>query len=71
MTSVGSVGHNVAALATLIATAGAGRAEDINDGAQHVPGAGKLGGQLRTSEQAAGALHDLRRARAEAEVRCF
>lgn len=30
-----------------------------------------LGGQFRTSEQAASALNDLRRAQAEAEVRCF
>lgn len=32
---------------------------------------GNLGAQFRTSEQAASALHDLRRAQAEAEVRCF
>lgn len=32
---------------------------------------GNLGSQFRTSEQAAGALNDLRRAQAEAEVRCF
>jgi len=32
---------------------------------------GNLGGQFRTSEQAAGAINDLRRAQAEAEVRCF
>jgi hypothetical protein len=32
---------------------------------------GNLGGQFRTSQQAAGALNDLRRAQAEAEVRCF
>jgi hypothetical protein len=32
---------------------------------------GDLGGQFRTSEQAAGAVNDLRRAQAEAEVRCF
>lgn len=32
---------------------------------------GNLGGQFRTSEQAASALDDLRRAQAEAEVRCF
>ena len=32
---------------------------------------GNLGGQFRTSEQAANALNDLRRAQAEAEVRCF
>ena len=32
---------------------------------------GNLGGQFRSSEQAAGALNDLRRAQAEAEVRCF
>src|SRR5258708_31103664 len=32
---------------------------------------GNLGGQFRTSEQAAGALNDLRRAQAEAEVTCF
>jgi hypothetical protein len=32
---------------------------------------GNLGGQFRTSEQAATALNDLRRAQAEAEVRCF
>jgi hypothetical protein len=30
-----------------------------------------LGGQFRTSEQASSALNDLRRAQAEAEVRCF
>jgi len=32
---------------------------------------GNLGSQFRTSEQAASALNDLRRAQAEAEVRCF
>ena len=32
---------------------------------------GNLGTQFRTSEQAAGALNELRRAQAEAEVRCF
>lgn len=32
---------------------------------------GNLGGQFRTSEQATGAVNDLRRAQAEAEVRCF
>ena len=32
---------------------------------------GNLGGQFRTSERAASALNDLRRAQAEAEVRCF
>ena len=32
---------------------------------------GHLGGQFRTSEQATSALNDLRRAQAEAEVRCF
>jgi hypothetical protein len=32
---------------------------------------GNLGGQFRTSEQARGAQDDLRRAQAEAEVRCF
>src|SRR6476620_309199 len=32
---------------------------------------GNLGEQFRTSEQAASALNDLRRAQAEAEVRCF
>jgi len=32
---------------------------------------GNLGGQFRTSEQAATALSELRRAQAEAEVRCF
>ena len=32
---------------------------------------GNLGGQFRTSQQAASALNDLRRAQAEAEVRCF
>src|ERR1700709_38901 len=32
---------------------------------------GNLGGQFRSSEQANGALNDLRRAQAEAEVRCF
>ena len=32
---------------------------------------GNLGGQFRTSEQARGALDDLRRAQAEAEGRCF
>lgn len=32
---------------------------------------GHLGGEFRSSEQAANALNDLRRAQAEAEVRCF
>jgi hypothetical protein len=32
---------------------------------------GNLGGQFRTSEQANAAVNDLRRAQAEAEVRCF
>ena len=32
---------------------------------------GNLGTQFRSSEQAQGALDDLRRAQAEAEVRCF
>ena len=32
---------------------------------------GNLGTQFRTSEQATGALNELRRAQAEAEVRCF
>src|SRR5262245_6863590 len=32
---------------------------------------GNLGTQFRTSEQAAGALNELRRAQAGAEVRCF
>jgi hypothetical protein len=32
---------------------------------------GNLGGQFRSSEQATNALNDLRRAQAEAEVRCF
>jgi hypothetical protein len=32
---------------------------------------GTLGTQFRTSEQAKAALNDLRRAQAEAEVRCF
>jgi hypothetical protein len=32
---------------------------------------GNLGSEFRTSEQAANALNDLRRAQAEAEVRCF
>ncbi|MBV9531241.1 MAG: hypothetical protein JO283_09265 [Bradyrhizobium sp.] len=32
---------------------------------------GNLGGEFRTSEQAANAINDLRRAQAEAEVRCF
>src|ERR1700759_2899528 len=32
---------------------------------------GNLGGQFRTSEQAATALNELRRRQAEAEVRCF
>ena len=32
---------------------------------------GNLGGQFRSSEQARAALDDLRRAQAEAEVRCF
>jgi hypothetical protein len=32
---------------------------------------GNLGGEFRSSEQAANALADLRRAQAEAEVRCF
>jgi hypothetical protein len=32
---------------------------------------GNLGGQFRTSEQATSAVNDLRRAQAEAEVRCY
>jgi hypothetical protein len=32
---------------------------------------GNLGSQFRTSEQATSALNELRRAQAEAEVRCF
>ncbi len=32
---------------------------------------GNLGGQFRSSEQATSAVSDLRRAQAEAEVRCF
>ncbi|HEY0332059.1 MAG TPA: hypothetical protein VGC77_23525 [Rhodopseudomonas sp.] len=32
---------------------------------------GTLGGQFRSSEQATSALNELRRAQAEAEVRCF
>lgn len=32
---------------------------------------GNLGGEFRTSEQANSAVNDLRRAQAEAEVRCF
>lgn len=32
---------------------------------------GNLGTQFRSSEQATGALNELRRAQAEAEVRCF
>jgi hypothetical protein len=32
---------------------------------------GNLGGEFRSSEQATNALSDLRRAQAEAEVRCF
>jgi len=32
---------------------------------------GNLGGEFRSSEQAGSALNDLRRAQAEAEVRCF
>ncbi len=32
---------------------------------------GNLGGQFRSSAQATSALNDLRRAQAEAEVRCF
>jgi hypothetical protein len=32
---------------------------------------GNLGAQFRSTEQATGALNDLRRAQAEAEVRCF
>ncbi|MBB5045600.1 hypothetical protein HNR60_000329 [Rhodopseudomonas rhenobacensis] len=32
---------------------------------------GTLGGQFRSSEQATAALNELRRAQAEAEVRCF
>ena len=32
---------------------------------------GNLGGEFRSSEQASSALNDLRRAQAEAEVRCF
>jgi hypothetical protein len=119
MTSVGSVGRIVAALATLMAAVTAGQAEDINDyptsaRAEYVFGCmkangetrqaieqcscsidvvaslvpydryvtaetvlsmsqvrGNLGGQFRTSEQAGSALNDLRRAQAEAEVRCF
>ena len=119
MTSVGSAARIVAALATLMATFAAARAEDINDyptsaRAEYVFGClkangetrqsieqcscsidvvaslvpyeryvtaetvlsmsqvrGNLGGQFRTSEQAASALNDLRRAQAEAEVRCF
>ena len=119
MTSVGSAGRIVAALAALTAMVAAGQAEDINDyptsaRAEYVFGClkangetrqaieqcscsidvvaslvpyeryvtaetvlsmsqvrGNLGGQFRTSEQAASALNDLRRAQAEAEVRCF
>jgi hypothetical protein len=119
MTSVGSAGRIVAAVATLMATVAGARAEDINDyptsaRAEYVFGCmkangetrqaieqcscsidvvaslvpyeryvtaetvlsmsqvrGNLGGQFRTSEQAASALNDLRRAQAEAEVRCF
>jgi hypothetical protein len=32
---------------------------------------GNLGGEFRSSEQATSAVNDLRRAQAEAEVRCF
>jgi len=32
---------------------------------------GNLGGEFRSTEQAKGAVDDLRRAQAEAEVRCF
>jgi hypothetical protein len=32
---------------------------------------GNLGGEFRSTEQARGAVDDLRRAQAEAEVRCF
>jgi len=32
---------------------------------------GNLGGEFRSSEQATNAINDLRRAQAEAEVRCF
>lgn len=32
---------------------------------------GNLGGEFRSSEQATNAVNDLRRAQAEAEVRCF
>lgn len=32
---------------------------------------GEMGGQFRTTEQAKSATNDLRRAQAEAEVRCF
>ena len=32
---------------------------------------GNLGGEFRSSEQATSALNDLRRAQADAEVRCF
>lgn len=32
---------------------------------------GNLGGEFRSSEQASSAVNDLRRAQAEAEVRCF
>jgi len=119
MALIGPIGRIVAILATLLARATVGYAEDLNDyptsaRSEYVFGClkangetrqaieqcscsidvvaslvpyeryvtaetvlsmsqvqGNLGGQFRTSEQAAGALNDLRRAQAEAEVRCF
>jgi hypothetical protein len=119
MTFVGWIRPILVALAGLLATAAAGRAEDVNDyptsaRAEYVFGCmkangetrqsidqcscsidiiasllpydryvtaetvlsmsqvrGNLGTQFRSSEQARGALDDLRRAQAEAEVRCF
>jgi hypothetical protein len=119
MTTNGWVRPIVAAIAVLIGTAAAARAEDVNDyptsaRAEYVFGClkangetrqaigqcscsidviasiipydryvtaetvlsmsqvqGTLGTQFRSSAQAANALNDLRRAQAEAEVRCF
>jgi hypothetical protein len=119
MTTVGSIGVTVAALAVLMTAGKIAQADEVNDyptsvRSEYVFGClkangetrqaieqcscsidviaslipydryvtaetvlsmsqvrGNLGGQFRTSEQAASALNDLRRAQAEAEVRCF
>jgi hypothetical protein len=119
MTFVGWMRLTVVVLGSLVATAAAARAEDVNDyptsaRSEYVFGCmkangetrqsidqcscsidiissllpydryvtaetvlsmsqvrGNLGTQFRSSEQARGALDDLRRAQAEAEVRCF